>query len=93
MKPQPSLVRAREPQSQYPTTSQATVLKAFAKLCDKLGRAPSLRELSKVLEMSEVGCRSHIVQLTLKGYLKDIKELKVVDRELTPLAKQFLKNS
>jgi response regulator of citrate/malate metabolism len=87
----PYPVRAREePATQLPTATQMAALEAFAKLCDELGRDPSVRELSARLGLSALGAQQHLVQLTLKGCLEEEKELVTVGRKLTPLGKKWL---
>lgn len=89
----PSQVRAREepPESKLPTGAQMATLKAFALLCDKLGKAPSIREVSDALGMkAEQGAQRHLIALVQKGCLEEIKELVVKERKLTPLGKKWL---
>lgn len=85
--------RARGTEPPKPTDGQDAVLRAYARLAATLGKSPSIRELSKELDMSEKGAQQHVQQLTLKGYLRELKELRVIGREMTPLAEKYLKQS
>jgi len=88
----PSPVRAREEEdSKLPTKSEMKALRAFAKLTEEGGKTPSVREVSREMGLSELGAQPHLQSLARKGCIEELKELKVVDRKLTPLGKQWLK--
>src|SRR6185436_2243181 len=82
--------RARGTRPPHPTDGHDAVLRVYAELLEKLGREPSMREISKELDISEKGAHHHVLKLTAKGYLREKKALKVVGREMTALAKKYL---
>ena len=88
----PFPVRAREePANRHLTAGEMETLRVFSKLYEEKGECPSVREVSKAMDLSEQGAQRHLIQLSLKGALEDVKELKVVGRRLTPLGRQWLK--
>jgi predicted ArsR family transcriptional regulator len=84
----PSPVRARE--NLVPTSAQLECLRAHYELERKLGRSPSIRELSAALGMSPMGAQAHVTQLVYKGLLHEEKELRVVGRSTTPTGEKWL---
>jgi SOS-response transcriptional repressor LexA len=90
--PRPSPVRAREePATKMPTQAEMEALRAFAKLLEETGRPPSVREVSKEMGLEGNGAQRHLIALSLKGSLEEVKELVVKERKLTPLGRQWLK--
>lgn len=84
----PSPVRARE--NLVPTSAQLECLRAHKELENKLGRSPSIRELSAKLGMSPMGAQAHVTQLVFKGLLEEQKELRVIGRSTTPTGDKWL---
>lgn len=89
VKPKPARVE-REPVNWNPTTTQLEALAAHERLRLKLGRHPSVREVSEALGLTTAGAQPLLAALTIKGLLEEVKELRVVGRQLTPLGKKWL---
>lgn len=71
--------------------TEMKTLRVFARMLDETGKAPSVREVSREMGLSELGAQPHMQALARKGAIEELKELKVTDRKMTPLGRQWLK--
>jgi hypothetical protein len=81
----------RTPRTPYPTTAQLECLRVFGRMRDQLGRAPTIREVSAEMGLSEMGARGHFAQLEQKGYMAIETEPVVKDRWLTAMGEKWRK--
>lgn len=71
-----------------PTGRQVECLKTIAKLEQRLGRAPSYREVSRAMGLSPAGAQTHLRQLTEKGLLTP--PVTTVTRKITAKGREWI---